>query len=259
MRAERRSWRVGVALAAGLTVALSIEAPGQVPKKVPAPQVNWVKLQYEPERAKRITTPFRQPEVLKPVDGAFELTLTKGRFTNSEASEVDPQIPPTFELLSYNGQRVGPTIRVKRGTRFRIRLKNALHGADDSGPNPKDGNNPYESVHGLCTTNLHTHGLHVSPIGRADNIFRAVNPGYEYTFEYYIGPRHPAGTYWYHPHKHGSVAYQLSNGVAGALIVEGSPGDAIADLDDIPEIAGAGRADPGAPMVFLRHLYDRAR
>lgn len=41
----------------------------------------------------------------------------------------------------------------------------------------------------------------------------------------------PAGTYWYHPHKHGSVASQVANGMAGALIVKG-------DLDNIPGVAG---------------------
>jgi FtsP/CotA-like multicopper oxidase with cupredoxin domain/peroxiredoxin len=43
---------------------------------------------------------------------------------------------------------------------------------------------------------------------------------------------HPPGTHWYHPHKHGSVAIQVSSGMAGALIVEGG-------LDEIKEIKDA--------------------
>jgi FtsP/CotA-like multicopper oxidase with cupredoxin domain len=31
----------------------------------------------------------------------------------------------------------------------------------------------------------------------------------------------PEGTHWYHPHKHGSVSLQVTNGMAGPLIVEG--------------------------------------
>ena len=51
---------------------------------------------------------------------------------------------------------------------------------------------------------------------------------------------HPSGTFWYHPHKHGSVAYQMANGMAGALIVEGDgTAGKVRDLDSIPEIAGA--------------------
>ncbi|SDZ59517.1 Multicopper oxidase, partial [Sinorhizobium meliloti] len=32
---------------------------------------------------------------------------------------------------------------------------------------------------------------------------------------------HPAGTFWYHPHLHGSTALQLSSGMSGALIIRG--------------------------------------
>jgi peroxiredoxin len=41
-----------------------------------------------------------------------------------------------------------------------------------------------------------------------------------------------AGTFWYHPHRHGSVALQVSSGMSGALIIEGG-------LDDVPEIKQA--------------------
>jgi FtsP/CotA-like multicopper oxidase with cupredoxin domain len=48
------------------------------------------------------------------------------------------------------------------------------------------------------------------------------------------------GTFYYHRHKHGSVAYQMANGMAGALIVEGGkpPGN-VRDLESILEIAQA--------------------
>jgi FtsP/CotA-like multicopper oxidase with cupredoxin domain/peroxiredoxin len=106
----------------------------------------------------------------------------------------------------------------------------------------------------LGTTNLHTHGLHVSPDGKSDNVFQTVGPnGGDFTFVYNIGASHPAGTFWYHPHKHGSVAYQLSNGVSGALIVEGDPGDSIADLEDLPEIFEASK--PEHEQVLLVQLY----
>lgn len=42
---------------------------------------------------------------------------------------------------------------------------------------------------------------------------------------------HARGTYWYHPHHHGSADVQITGGMVGALIVEG-------DFDDVPEIAG---------------------
>src|SRR6185369_7503983 len=43
---------------------------------------------------------------------------------------------------------------------------------------------------------------------------------------------HTKGTYWYHPHHHGSADVQITGGMAGALIIEG-------DFDDVPEIAAA--------------------
>jgi FtsP/CotA-like multicopper oxidase with cupredoxin domain len=112
----------------------------------------------------------------------------------------------------------------------------ASHRAVSSGFPP---NSKAEAAFDLCVTNLHTHGLHISPNDPADNIYRSIEPGGEWIFEYHLPQDHPAGTFWYHPHKHGSVAYQLSNGLAGALIVEGTPDDEINDLEDIPEIAAA--------------------
>ncbi len=126
---------------------------------------------------------------------------------------------------SYNCGLVGPTVRVRPGQRLRVRMQN------DLAPEPvlpHAGNIP----HGFNTTNLHTHGLHVSPKSPADDVFREINPGTSFAFEFPISAEHPAGTFWYHAHKHGSTALQLASGMSGALIVEGG-------LDQIPEIRAA--------------------
>jgi FtsP/CotA-like multicopper oxidase with cupredoxin domain len=70
-------------------------------------------------------------------------------------------------------------------------------------------------------TNLHTHGLHVSPQGNSDNPFVTINPGKSFDYAIAIPADHPAGTYWYHPHHHGTVADQIYAGLVGALIIEG--------------------------------------
>ncbi|MBC7773513.1 MAG: multicopper oxidase domain-containing protein, partial [Pyrinomonadaceae bacterium] len=90
--------------------------------------------------------------------------------------------------------------------------------------------------HGSNTTNLHFHGAHVSPQKPQDWVFLELSPlGQEFPrgqkenevtgqFQYEIDPlneRQPEGTHWYHPHKHGSTAEQVGNGMAGALIIEG--------------------------------------
>ena len=189
-------------------------------------------------------------EFRQPVEMAYrefnKLVLDVGTFDSGNAGELG--LPSKFRLLCYNGQPVGPTIRVRRGTTFHIHLKNDLP-AQKNALNHKVGGT-YEQPHDLCTTNLHTHGLHVSPAGNADNIFVEVKPKEEFIFEYTVPADHPSGTFWYHPHHHGSVAYQLSNGVAGALIVEGTRSDGIADLEDVPEIAAA------KEQILLFQLYN---
>lgn len=202
-----------------------------------------IKMQSSLAEASKSKAKFKNPEE-SAYKSVHELTVSTKSFPTPNADEVGAA---QFQLLCYNNQPVGPTIRVRRGTTFHIRVKNDLkdkapgkHPANQTGINET----PFE----FCTTNLHTHGLHVSPGARADtaqnislgdNIFKEIKPGDELTYEYTLGADHQSGTNWYHPHKHGSVAYQLSNGLAGALIVDGRPGDGIADLEDIPEIAGA--------------------
>ena len=71
-------------------------------------------------------------------------------------------------------------------------------------------------------TNLHTHGLWVNPSGNGDNVLLSINPQTQFTYEYNIPSDHPSGTFWYHTHRHGSTALQVSSGMAGALIIRGN-------------------------------------
>lgn len=116
----------------------------------------------------------------------------------------------SLDLLAYNGQIPGPMLEAKPGDTVRIRFKNSL---------------PRES-------NLHYHGLHVPPTGNADNVFIHVPSGETQTYEFTIPEDHPAGTFWYHPHRHGWVADQVFGGLAGLFVIRG-------ELDDIPEVKAA--------------------
>jgi FtsP/CotA-like multicopper oxidase with cupredoxin domain len=129
-------------------------------------------------------------------------------------------------LRAYEGDLPGPTLRVRPGDTLRIRLVNDLPPNHD--PTPLDMALPHQ----FNSTNFHFHGLHVSPDGISDNIFRVMEPGQSYDIEAVVPKDHPRGTYWYHPHKHGSADVQITSGMAGALIIEG-------DFDDVPEIAAA--------------------
>jgi FtsP/CotA-like multicopper oxidase with cupredoxin domain len=82
----------------------------------------------------------------------------------------------------------------------------------------------------MIATNIHTHGLQVSPEGSADNVFVRVDPLDSHQYSYAIPTDHPAGMHWYHPHFHGSTSHQGWAGLSGPIIVEG-------DIDAVPEIA----------------------
>lgn len=113
-------------------------------------------------------------------------------------------------LYGYNNQVPGPLIEARPGDTVRVRFTNSLPEA----------------------TNLHFHGLHVPPTGAADNSFVMVAPGEQFQYELPIPSNHPEGTYWMHPHMHGSVARQVWRGLAAPVIVRG-------ELDAIPEIRAA--------------------
>jgi FtsP/CotA-like multicopper oxidase with cupredoxin domain len=162
-------------------------------------------------------------------------------------------------LRSYNGGLVGPTIRVKAGDTLNVLLRNNLPKETDAlgmGEMKMDGTCA-APTHGFNVTNLHTHGLHISPSGTSDNVYIEVPPGggrQPYTFK--ILPngnpegakpaRQYAGTFWYHAHQHGATAMQLASGMAGALLVLG-------DVDEVPEIKAARQR----LFLFQQIAYDK--
>jgi len=123
----------------------------------------------------------------------------------------------TVKLRSYNGKLVGPTIEACPGDTLNITLHNSL----PPDPHPKPPPDKPNSPHGFNITNLHYHGMHVSPAGNADNMMIEVQPGQMFQYEVKIPSDHPAGLYFYHAHKHGSITLQLGSGLAGPLIIRG--------------------------------------
>jgi suppressor of ftsI len=96
-------------------------------------------------------------------------------------------------------------------------------------------------------TNLHVHGLHVSPLGSGDNIFVDVRPLTERTYSYQIPLDQFPGFYWYHPHLHPLVQPEEAGGAAGGIIVEGSLDERLPNIPQrIMVIQGGNRRAPGA-------------
>jgi FtsP/CotA-like multicopper oxidase with cupredoxin domain len=66
-------------------------------------------------------------------------------------------------------------------------------------------------------SNIHYHGVLVSPTGNGDNVYRSFLPGNEYVSEIEIPLNHDRGVNWYHPHYHTSTTAQVYGGLAGIL------------------------------------------
>ena len=150
----------------------------------------------------------------------LNIVYTKSAIYNPATGRDDK-----VKLRSYVGTNVdpkapyvAPTIEVDPGDTVRITLHNKLPADPSCFEMRQDPDIP----HCFNGTNLHSHGLWVSPTGNSDNVLLSINPGVDFQYEYNIPSDHPAGTFWYHPHRHGSTALQVASGMAGALIVRGS-------------------------------------
>jgi FtsP/CotA-like multicopper oxidase with cupredoxin domain len=135
---------------------------------------------------------FQEPTVVASRHGALRATLTAGespvRIGNQRVTAA-----------VYNASYVPPTLRVRPGDVMQLRLVNRLGDA----------------------TNLHLHGLAVSPLGNSDDVFLHVSPAGAQTYEIRIPSTQAPGLYWYHPHPHGHSDDQVRNGMSGAIIVDG--------------------------------------
>ncbi len=152
---------------------------------------------------------------------AYELTV---QYSDGELFNPSTGKNQKVRLRSYTGPTdnkaapfVAPEIEAAPGDTVRITLHNRLPVDASCGPNAGPTNSP----HCFNGTNLHSHGLWVSPTGNSDNVLISLNPGQDFQYEYNIPADHPAGTFWYHTHRHGSTALQVSSGMAGALILHG--------------------------------------
>lgn len=117
----------------------------------------------------------------------FDLAITEG-FTRYFPENNTP-------TLGYNGNILGPTIRVQENDRILVRLRNSL----------KEG------------TTLHWHGAHV-PADMDGGPFQVIEPAS--TGAPFFTIRQPAATLWYHPHLMGTTAEQVYRGLAGLLIID---------------------------------------
>lgn len=113
------------------------------------------------------------------------------------------------ETAGYNGNFLGPTIRVRNGQRFKLRVDNNL----------------------AEVTTLHWHGLHL-PAKWDGGPRQPIAPGTSWNPDFTI--KQQAATLWYHPHAMGKTGEQVYSGLAGLFLIE----DEVSDRLDIPKKYG---------------------
>lgn len=173
------------------------------------------------------SAPAPQPAVRASANGVLATNLTA---TNSQLTVLGE----TIDTMVYEGSLPAPTFRVNPGDTLRLTLTNNLSPIGNQGGMGQMGGQGQGGMADMSDngTNLHTHGLHVSPTGNSDNVFLDIAPGASQDYEIKVPADHWGGLNWYHPHRHGSVSLQVLGGMAGALIVSGP-------LDEVPEVAAA--------------------
>jgi suppressor of ftsI len=142
-----------------------------------------------------------EPPVVKATHGVAQVTLV--------VNENDVTGQPEFV---YDGMsEVAPTIDVKPGQTIEVDLKNRLP------KTPPPGGVMSDDV------NLHFHGLGVSPKEPGDDVLTMMaKPGRTLHYVVPIPKNQEPGLYWYHPHIHGEVNFQVGeSGMSGAIVIDG--------------------------------------
>jgi suppressor of ftsI len=121
--------------------------------------------------------------------------------------------PDGKDSFYFNGQPVAPTLRLSPGDQLKIIYINDL---------PAKPKESCATTPCMDMTNLHFHGLQVSPDAPQDDVLNMMAmPGKSLSYTVKIPKDHPPGLYWYHTHPHGESHRQVLDGMSGAIVIEG--------------------------------------
>lgn len=173
---------------------------------------------------------LQDPPQLESRDGILRVTLHARKDT-----AISPAAPErmcyAFEDSDGRMLTQAPTLRLHPGDRLLLTLSNEL---------PPAGTMPAMHVNGPAIesrkprvpgedhpithfTNLHFHGLSVSPNAPSDDVLHVLLPPggkARYTYRIDIPRNEPSGLYWYHAHVHGESKEQVKAGLTGLIYVD---------------------------------------
>src|SRR5258706_10640478 len=113
----------------------------------------------------------------------------------------------------FDGQPNAPTLRLSPGDQLKINYINDL---------PAKPKESCAIPPCMDMTNLHFHGLTVSPDAPQDDVLDMMAmPGQSLRYTVQIPQDHPPGLFWYHTHPHGESHRQALDGMSGAIVIEG--------------------------------------
>lgn len=210
--------------------------------------VAWPGSQAEAQEAAAKFNPAVRPEFHEPVtlaskDGVLEVRLIAKQGTatlDTVAKPVENMLVFAYELIrgtASDGKTSGdnlypaPTLQVFPGETLIVHLDNALTGLTikdffDPAYTAKGEEVPlYPPQMTSSPLNLHTHGIHVSPKGNADNVLLHIPAGKSNTYTYNIPKSMPQGAYWYHSHLHTLTAMHVYYGMVGLLAIGRTDGN----------------------------------
>jgi FtsP/CotA-like multicopper oxidase with cupredoxin domain len=117
------------------------------------------------------------------------------------------------DAFAFDGRTVAPVIRASPGDVLKITYINDLpaKSSETCAVNPC-----------MNMTNLHFHGLTISPNTPQDDVLGMLAmPGQVLRYTVKIPRDHPPGLFWYHTHPHGESDRQVLDGMSGAIVIEG--------------------------------------
>jgi L-ascorbate oxidase len=216
-------------------------------------------------RAATVPETIQEPYTLTSSNGVLNLLMVAQAQTVPTLSPLNPTglvysvclrpaesescPPPPKNVIPY----AGPLLKLRQGDVLNIHLVNQLPPLTDSfhAANPEE---PQDEFLSMNPTNIHTHGMLVSPHhptkaepNYGDNVYvytfnsahgvptalaaahadvRIHSTDYSIT----IPKNHPSGLFWIHSHIHGISLNQISTGLSGTITV-GDVGDYVCNHD----------------------------
>lgn len=160
-----------------------------------------------------ILTNFRQPPAPAAASALVEPPVVSAKNGVARLSMIAVYNPlDNIPELWFDNAPIPPTIRVSPGDTIEIQYINELPPTVSFGGGPS-----------LNNTNLHFHGLRVSPaLGSDDVLTMLAPPGTTLNYRVTLPADAEPGLYWYHTHPHGETARQVGDGgMSGLIVVEG--------------------------------------